>query len=148
MAWAACLISLVDHQQLVKYNSTAIKTSWSGHTATSSKDIWIVAYSGNTKGGSITVPLTSCFTGLESAVWQLTIFLFLFAKQTDPNQSNRKSMIQWYFPLQCSLAYSISLISPRRWRRRRNGAANSNWSLCRKLWKVNQVTFLCKIWMK
>jgi hypothetical protein len=28
----------------------------------------------NTKGGSITVPLTSCLTGLESAVWQLTIF--------------------------------------------------------------------------
>jgi hypothetical protein len=28
---------------------------------------------GNNKGGSITVPLTSCLTGLESAVWQLTI---------------------------------------------------------------------------
>ncbi len=25
-------------------------------------------YAGNTKGGSITVPLTSCLTGLESAV--------------------------------------------------------------------------------
>jgi hypothetical protein len=33
--------------------------------------------SGNTKGGSITVPLTSCLTGLESAVWQLTIFIFI-----------------------------------------------------------------------
>jgi hypothetical protein len=33
---------------------------------------------GNTKGGSITVPLTSCLTGLESAVWQLTIFVFIF----------------------------------------------------------------------
>ncbi len=32
---------------------------------------------GNTKGGSITVPLTSCLTGLESAVWQLTIFVFI-----------------------------------------------------------------------
>jgi hypothetical protein len=31
---------------------------------------------GNTKGGSITVPLTSCLTGLESAVWQMTIFCF------------------------------------------------------------------------
>ncbi len=31
---------------------------------------------GNTKGGSITVPLTSCYTGLESAVWQQTIFVF------------------------------------------------------------------------
>jgi hypothetical protein len=25
-------------------------------------------------------------------------FLFLFVKQTDPNQSNRRSMVQWYFP--------------------------------------------------
>jgi len=33
--------------------------------------------SGNTKGGSITVPLTSCLTGLESAVWQLTVFVFI-----------------------------------------------------------------------
>ncbi len=28
--------------------------------------------------------------------WQ---YLFLFAKQTDPNQSNRRSMVQWYLPL-------------------------------------------------
>ncbi len=27
--------------------------------------------------------------------WQ---FLFLFAKQTNPNQSNRRSTVQWYFP--------------------------------------------------
>jgi hypothetical protein len=26
-------------------------------------------------------------------------FLFLFAKQTNPNQSNRRSMVQWFFPL-------------------------------------------------
>jgi len=32
--------------------------------------------SGNTKGGSITEPLTFCLTGLESAVWQLPIFIF------------------------------------------------------------------------
>jgi hypothetical protein len=32
---------------------------------------------GNRKGGSITVPLTSCLTGLESAVLQLTIFVFI-----------------------------------------------------------------------
>jgi hypothetical protein len=32
---------------------------------------------GNTKGGSITVLLTSCLTGLESALWQLTIFVFI-----------------------------------------------------------------------
>jgi hypothetical protein len=35
------------------------------------------AAAGNTKGGSIIVPLTSCLTGLESAVWQLTIFIFI-----------------------------------------------------------------------
>ncbi len=28
--------------------------------------------------------------------WQI---LFLFAKQTNPNQSNRRSTVQWYFPL-------------------------------------------------
>ncbi len=28
--------------------------------------------------------------------WQ---FLFLFSKQTNPNQPNRRSMVQWYFPL-------------------------------------------------
>ncbi len=32
---------------------------------------------GNTKRGSITVPLTSCLIGLESVVWQLTIFVFI-----------------------------------------------------------------------
>ena len=32
---------------------------------------------GNTKGGSITVLLTSCLTDLESAVWQLTIYVFI-----------------------------------------------------------------------
>ena len=30
-------------------------------------------------------------------------FLFLFAKQTNPNQSNGRSMVQWYFPLKYSL---------------------------------------------
>jgi hypothetical protein len=32
---------------------------------------------GNTKGGSITVPLTSCLTRLESAVCLLKIFGFI-----------------------------------------------------------------------
>jgi len=31
-------------------------------------DFWSNDPAGNTKGGSITVPLTSCLTGLESAV--------------------------------------------------------------------------------
>jgi hypothetical protein len=30
-------------------------------------------------------------------------FLFLCAKQTNPNQSNRRSTVQWYFPLKHSL---------------------------------------------
>jgi hypothetical protein len=32
---------------------------------------------GNTKGGNITVLLTSCLTRLELAVGQLTIFVFI-----------------------------------------------------------------------
>ncbi len=31
--------------------------------------------------------------------WQI---LFLFAQQTNPNQSNRRSVVQWYFPLYVS----------------------------------------------
>jgi hypothetical protein len=34
--------------------------------------------------------------------WQL---LFLFAKQTNPNESNRRSMGQWYFPFYYSLTF-------------------------------------------
>ena len=30
-------------------------------------------------------------------------FLFLFAKQTNPNQSYRRSMVEWYFPFKYSL---------------------------------------------
>ncbi len=33
--------------------------------------------SGNTQGGSIPVPLTSCLTGLEFSVWLVTIFVFI-----------------------------------------------------------------------
>jgi len=44
------------------------------------RQLWVILWSltpGNTKGGSITVTLTSCLTDLESAVWQLTIFVFI-----------------------------------------------------------------------
>jgi hypothetical protein len=61
----------------------------------SSKPVFLMLNQG--KGGSITVPLTSCLTCLESAVWLLTIFVFI-CKMTNPNQSNRRSMVQWYFP--------------------------------------------------
>ena len=38
--------------------------------------------------------------------WQ---FWFLFAKQTNPNQSNRRSMVQWYSPF--SIPWSESLLN-------------------------------------
>jgi hypothetical protein len=52
-----------------------------------------MAAAGNTKGGSITVPLTSCLTGLESAVRQLTIFCFYL--QNRLIQTSRKGG-KWY----------------------------------------------------
>ena len=66
-----------------------LKMTW----LTKKKKFW----AGNTKGGSVTVLLTSCLTSLES--YENWNFLFLFAKQTNSNQSNRRSMVQWYFPL-------------------------------------------------
>jgi len=76
-----------------------------------SKDnLEMMVSTGNTKGGSITVLLTSCLTGLETAVWHWQ-FLFLFSKQTYLNQSNRRSMVQWYFPLKYSLVNSVFLIA-------------------------------------
>jgi len=50
-------------------------------TANSSPNVSVKAWAGNTKGGSITVPLTSCLTGLESAVLQT--FFFVFICETD-----------------------------------------------------------------
>ncbi len=37
----------------------------------------VTVTAGNTKGGSITVPLTSCLSGLESTVWPLKFFYYL-----------------------------------------------------------------------
>jgi hypothetical protein len=39
---------------------------------------FVCVQAGNTKGGCITVPLTSCLAGLESAAWQLTFFVFIW----------------------------------------------------------------------
>ncbi len=57
------------------------------HSEKLTKQFWCIIVSmyikflfvkpGNTRGGSITVPLTSCLTCLESAAWQLTIFVFI-----------------------------------------------------------------------
>jgi len=47
------------------------------HTSFSFENkLWCRLGPGNTKGGSITVLLTCCLTGLETAVWQLRIFVF------------------------------------------------------------------------
>ncbi len=50
---------------------------WFGKISWSVFSIFLSAYPGNTKGGSVTVPLSSCLTTLESAVWQLKIFVFI-----------------------------------------------------------------------
>ncbi len=56
-----------------------------------------LSYPGNTKGGSITVPLTSCLTGLESAVWQLTIFAFIC--KTDQSKPGKLPLPPLVFPV-------------------------------------------------
>ncbi len=53
----------------------------------------VAKYAGNTKGGSITVPLTSCLTGLESAIRQLTIFVLIC--KTDYSKTSQTGG-QWY----------------------------------------------------
>jgi len=40
----------------------------SGYGVGLNMGVHVLVMAGNTKGGSITVPLTSCLTGLESAV--------------------------------------------------------------------------------
>jgi hypothetical protein len=50
------------------------------------------AKTGNTKGGSITVLLTSCLTGLESAVQLLTNFYYLQNRLIHNSQTGG----QWY----------------------------------------------------
>jgi hypothetical protein len=47
---------------------------------------------GNTKGGSIIVLLTSCLTGLDQSV--LEIKQLSVVKQLISNQSNRRSTVQ------------------------------------------------------
>jgi hypothetical protein len=64
---------------------------------------------GNTKGGSITIPLTSCLTGLESALWQLTFFCFYLPKR--PIQTSQTGG-QWYSDTSpCSIPWINALRS-------------------------------------
>ncbi len=64
---------------------------------------------GNTRGGRITVPLTSCLTGLESALWELTIFAFICktVKSKPVKQEVNGTVIlpPLVFPVQNGLAY-------------------------------------------
>ncbi len=56
---------------------------------------------GYTKGGSIVVPVTSCLACLESALWLLTIFVFICKK--DQSKPNRRSLVQGYSPFEYSM---------------------------------------------
>jgi len=60
---------MLEAEEGILYCHLRLDTEWRKRTS--------ILKPGNTNGGSITVPLTSCLTGLESAVWQLTIFLFI-----------------------------------------------------------------------
>jgi hypothetical protein len=55
-------------------SSLVLFTFWSGGMPV----LLACPWPGNTKGGSITVPLTSYLTGLESAQLQLIIFVFIY----------------------------------------------------------------------
>jgi len=57
---------------------------------------------GNTQRGSITVRWTSCLTSLEM-FFVLGALNFVLHRCTFPNQSNRRSIVQWYFPFKWSL---------------------------------------------
>ncbi len=77
-----------------------------------------MAIAGNTKGGSITVPLTSCLTGLESALWQQTIFVFICkTDQSKPVKQEVNSTVilpplvfPGYRPLQNSEAQNYNTV--------------------------------------
>ncbi len=54
---------------------------------------------------SITVPLTSCLAGLDYFVLQIKTKIVI---QLIPNQSNRRSMVQWCFPLLVFPGWTLS----------------------------------------
>jgi hypothetical protein len=62
---------------------------------------------GNTKGASITLLLTSCLTGLESAVWHLTIFVFIY-KTGQSKQVKQEVNGTVILPLQNSLLQMLT----------------------------------------
>ncbi len=70
----------------------------------------------NTKGGSITVPLTSCLTGLELAVWQLTMFCFYLQNRLiQTSQTGGQSYIHtspFSIPWKMSFSWLLKLDFP------------------------------------
>ncbi len=52
-----------------------------------------IEVAGNTKGGSITVPLTSCLTGLDLSVLQIKTKI-VSCHTADSKPLNRRSMVQ------------------------------------------------------
>ncbi len=75
-----CKYLAYHYMEHAKHCMRIYTTAWRMHTNawrmhTNAWNMYPTA--GKTKGGSIIVPLTSCLTGLESAVCQLTIFIFI-----------------------------------------------------------------------
>jgi hypothetical protein len=68
----ACALKLFTPLIDSVFNWSKCKCNWQ----------WRARYQGILKGGSITVPLTSCLTGLESAVWQQKFLLLFWLIQT------------------------------------------------------------------
>ncbi len=54
--------------------------------------------------------------------------MFLFAKQTNPNQSNRRSTVQSYFPLNYSLTLvTVSVFAAVTFWRPKRGGGGADW---------------------
>ncbi len=70
------LFEAVAHSCLIQ-TRVIVTVSHYQSEPTQIEPLTVRAQSGNTKGRSITVPLTSWMTGLESAICQLTIFVFI-----------------------------------------------------------------------
>jgi hypothetical protein len=98
---------------------------------------------GNTKGGSITVPLTSWLVWNQLYDnWQLW---FLFSKQANPKQLNRRSTVRWYFPFSNPWSdFPLQLISPVDWQKYRFENVNfiKTFYTC-KISKTQKWTELC-----
>jgi hypothetical protein len=68
---------------------------------------------GNTKGGSITVPFTSCLDWFGLVCFANIKQKLSVVIQLIPNQSNRKSMVQWCFPYSLMTQFQSSFLNKR-----------------------------------